>query len=314
MNILVLGIDDISFLFRNTYMAFKKEYNSTTFFNVKKYKKISKHISKNIEFFLFRKHLFSTNPQLIFIVAPYYIKKEYFEIINEYKIKHDCLVYGWVGDKFLENDYTNFVSSSLDKKFITDTYFKKLYKNNSDVVYLPLCTNPDIFKSKNYSKKYFSTFIGTGTPYRENMITKVNFQLNVFGNAWERLQKKYDNKNLNISTKKTNIKQTAKIYNLSETVLNLTNETNVVNGLNQRTFDPFLCNALVLQEDCKDLEYCFEPDKEILVFNTIDELNDKVKYISSNRKEYFNILDKGRKRVLLEHTFENRVKKIMGEI
>lgn len=314
MKVLVLGIADFSFLFQNTYTTFKEKFKDTTFFNVKKYKKISKHISKNIETFFFRKHLYSKKPDLIFIVAPYYIKKEYYEIINEFKINNDCLVFGWIGDKFEDNDFSRMITKSLDKKFITDSYFNNLYKDN-DVIYLPLCTSPKIFTIDNNQKKeIFSSFVASKTPYRENFIKEINFALNVYGTGWERLSRETKNNCLNISPKKTTIHKTANIYKNSKSVLNLTNEFNVVYGLNQRSFDPYLTNTIVLQENCKDLELCFEPNKEIIVFENIEDLKEKVNHYLIDSNEYLKILDNGKKRVLSEHTYQNRIDKILKEI
>jgi len=314
MRVLVLGIADFSFLFQNTYTTFKEKFKDTTFFNVKKYKKISKHISKSVETFFFRKHLYSKKPDLIFIVAPYYIKEEYYKIINEFKTNNDCLVFGWIGDKFEDNDLNRFITNTLDKKFITDSYFNNLYKDD-DVIYLPLCTSPKIFNiNKNQKKEVFSSFVASRTPYRENFISEINFYLNVYGTGWERLSIESNNNYLNVSPKKTTIYKTANIYKKSKSVLNLTNEFNVIDGLNQRSFDPYLTNTIVLQEDCKDLELCFEPNKEIIVFENIEDLKDKVNYFLVNSKEYLKVLDKGKKRVLCNHTYQNRIEKVLKEI
>lgn len=54
--------------------------------------------------------------------------------------------------------------------------------------------------------------------------------------------------------------------------LNVRNEFHVIGGLNQRTFEPMASGTPVLNDDMADLERCFEPGKEILVYRNLDEL------------------------------------------
>jgi spore maturation protein CgeB len=56
-------------------------------------------------------------------------------------------------------------------------------------------------------------------------------------------------------------------------VLNVRNEANVEHGLNQRSFEPLACGAVVLNDDLADLPLCFEPGREILVYRDAEELN-----------------------------------------
>lgn len=315
MKVLVLGIADFSYLAQNTYLTLKKKFPKTEFYNAKKYRRLTKYIYKSFDTKMFNEKLYLSNPDLIVIVAPYFLKKEYFEIIKEFKDSRNCIVVGWVGDKFEFNKTNSFITSILDKKFITDSYFYDLYKNDDNIIYLPLCTSKDIFyRNDSIKKDNFSVFVAANTPYRQSQVEKVEFPLNIYGSGWKKLKKNNRNENLTINAKRLTIFDVSKQYNKSKTVLNLTNENNLVNGLNQRSFDPFLCDSLVFQEDCKDLELSFEPEKEIVVFKTIEELSEKIKRLSKDKELFKSILESGRKKVFTEHTFENRIQKIIKEI
>lgn len=313
MKVLVLGISDFSYLAQNTYKAFKNKYTNVKFFNVKKYKKATKYINKNLDIYFFRNNIKQFKPNLIFIVAPYFIKKEYFEVIEEFKNENKYQVFGWIGDLFNHSDTNNYISNTIDKKFITDSHFKTLYQNNDNVSYLPLATEPSLFINTNRSKKFFSMFVASSTKYRSELVSKVEFPLTIYGTGWENLKKTNDNINLDINDKKIDFKKTLKLYTESKSVLNLKNEMNVVNGLNQRTFDPYISDTLVFQDYSKDLELCFDLDKEIIIFNDILELNEKVNRFKKDTTHFDRILENGKKRVLSEHTFAHRIETIMKD-
>jgi spore maturation protein CgeB len=63
------------------------------------------------------------------------------------------------------------------------------------------------------------------------------------------------------------------LYRGHAAALNMRNEQHVLGGLNQRNFDPFLCGAAVATDPQPDLERCFEPGREVLVWHEPAEID-----------------------------------------
>jgi spore maturation protein CgeB len=97
------------------------------------------------------------------------------------------------------------------------------------------------------------------------------------------------------------------LYRSHRAVLNIRNESNVLLGLNQRHFDPYLAATPVVSDDQADVVECFEPGAEMLVYRDADGLNEI--YARLRREPGFAraIGEKGRRRVLHEHTYQQRL-------
>ena len=97
-------------------------------------------------------------------------------------------------------------------------------------------------------------------------------------------------------------------------MLNVRNEANVEHGLNQRSFEPLACGAVVLNDDLPDLPLCFEPGREILVYQDREELNALAARVRREPAFGSRIAEAGRRRVLAEHTYSHRVQTILKDL
>ena len=97
------------------------------------------------------------------------------------------------------------------------------------------------------------------------------------------------------------------IYRSATAALNVRNEHNVLNGLNQRHFDPYLAATPVVSDDLADLNRCFDPGTEVLVYHDPGELNDLYARLRRDPGFATAIGAQGRRRVLAEHTYAHRL-------
>jgi spore maturation protein CgeB len=74
------------------------------------------------------------------------------------------------------------------------------------------------------------------------------------------------------------------------------------------------CRAFQLCTPAPCVEDYFIPDKEIVIANDMNELVDKARYYLTHDKEREEIAEAGYQRCLREHTWENRMSKILGEL
>jgi spore maturation protein CgeB len=103
----------------------------------------------------------------------------------------------------------------------------------------------------------------------------------------------------------------AAIYVAHAASLNIRNAANVVAGLNQRSFDPYLFGAAVVSDDQPDLARCFEPGVETLVFRSIPELDALHAKLKRDPAWAAGIAAKGLARIQAEHTFAHRLRTLM---
>ena len=62
------------------------------------------------------------------------------------------------------------------------------------------------------------------------------------------------------------------------------------------------------------IEECFEPNKELFVFKNVEDLLEHVDRARSYPKEVALVRAAGAKRALAEHTYEHRLKTMLGMI
>jgi spore maturation protein CgeB len=86
------------------------------------------------------------------------------------------------------------------------------------------------------------------------------------------------------------------------------------NSLNCRAFEIAGAGGLQILEYRPAVNDCFEPGKELLVFNTFEELLEIINKIKIDKSFAETIRSNGYKRALGEHTYEHRLNKILKDI
>lgn len=85
-------------------------------------------------------------------------------------------------------------------------------------------------------------------------------------------------------------------------------------SLNCRAFEIAGAGGLQALEYRKAVEDCFEPEKELLVFRTYEELRDHILRARRTPSEMINIREAGARRALADHTYLHRLKVILGNL
>lgn len=73
-------------------------------------------------------------------------------------------------------------------------------------------------------------------------------------------------------------------------------------------------HSVLVSEPFPNIEEYFEPDKEFVIFETVDEAIDKIKYLESNPNEYSKIYEASKKRILNSNTVFHQWDKAMKVI
>ncbi|MEO8231503.1 MAG: glycosyltransferase [Ignavibacteriota bacterium] len=211
------------------------------------------------------------------------------------------------------------------------TYQKYLYDNITNVIYSPFGFNPDIYKKLDIEKCYDVSFVGNYSPFRRwviDSLRKNRINVNVFGRNWGNYGKWVTQEDV------------VKIFNQSKINLNLSNATyydlkfllhsafsikdmkelmllkknkEQVKG---RHFEINACGGFQLSYFVPGLNLIYEIDKEIAVFESIDNLEDEIKFFLKNNLLRNSISDAGYKRSVTDHSaiqyLNNLIKKVLG--
>jgi len=265
-----------------------------------------------------------TDPSFVFIVKG---ETVFPETLNHLKntLNVPCYSYQWDDPFYLtgeqkgadERRRTNFTKCMhyYDHIFVFDDHYVKEIKKKgiSNVSYLPLATDEEVYKRKEvteaerYKFGYDVCFVGAPVTNRLEVFNSLHdFHVGVFGENWERHHHKM---NGNYFRGKASGEKVLKLYASSEIVLNIHHPQSIY-GLNTRTFDIPSCGAFEIVDYKEGLEELFNIGEDIVCYRDIDELKDLVSYFLAHPEERRRIAERGCVRARTEHTWYQRVKKI----
>ena len=249
-------------------------------------------------------------PDIIFFTHAFWsIPETLYVALNDVKLKP--ITVGWVGDKFTKNE--SFRAASLDLLYFTDSSFirdAEQFGFKDNFSYLPLAVNPRLFYPVTKSKKRRLLFIANCTENRAAIVSKIKTPIVIHGKGWERMSTPTPH---TINNKLIPFQKIPDQYNSYFSVLNIVNEDNLNDGINQRTFEPLACKTAVITDRVNDLDNCLEPDKEIFVYDGIDDLNRLYDQIINNNDLVASVAEHGYRRVISEHTFRHRIEKVIND-
>ena len=213
---------------------------------------------------------------------------------------------GWVGDLCSAADRP--AAELFDGVAYTDSGLLALHGElgfPSRAVFLPHAVNvAPAGKARGTEPRRGSmVFVANPTPHRLALVGEVRTPLTLYGPGWQQLPPTVHQ----IDPRRVGQVELAAIYRSHLAVLNIRNERNALDGLNQRHFEPYLAATPVVTDDQPDLPRCFEPGQEILVYRNSDELNDIYTGLQRDPDRAAAIGEAGRRRVLAQHTFGQRL-------
>lgn len=100
------------------------------------------------------------------------------------------------------------------------------------------------------------------------------------------------------------------VYQLADINLNTTSPQ-MKHAVNQRVFDVPISDAFVLTDNQPALHECFDVGKEIICYNSIDELKELYRFYIRNPKARRKVIDAGRKRIQEEHLYIHRLQQMI---
>jgi len=207
--------------------------------------------------------------------------------------------------------------------------------------------NPNIYKPVNSSHEYGVTFVGSANGIRKKNVEelrKLGIKVDCWGSGWEggrasqeKMTEIFTNSKINlnfaqVSTSardfKTLLKAFAKIF-----LRRGTNDTyhffpssiilrnlfrfslpKVGPQIKGRNFEVPACGGFILTQDAENLSDYYVFGEEIVVFDTIDEAAEKIRYYLRSGEERKAIAKAGYNRTTAEHTWEKRFEDIFRTV
>lgn len=243
-------------------------------------------------------------PDLIVAVGAYHVPAPVLERLAGLPGRPPLV--GWVGDLFCPEAAR--LAALFDTVAYTDSGLVALHERlgfAAPAKFLPHAINPyaatpDLGSA---ARRDRLVFVANPTRHRRQIVARISSPIALYGRGWTRLSK-VDHQ---IVARRVPPGELQGLYGRHLAALNIRNEHNVVCGLNQRNFDPYLTWTPVVTDDQGDLARCFEPGREVLVYRDVSELNDIHARLRREPGYAADIGRAGRARVLEHHTYGRRL-------
>jgi spore maturation protein CgeB len=249
-------------------------------------------------------------PDLVVFVGIFFIPIQLVQVCKE----NQLITAGWAGDAFgeLQSSYSDF----LDFLYVSDSALLSIankigFKN---VELLQFGYNPQLHYDYNKTRTNYINFIGSYTKQRDEIFSYLkDYNLRIEGVNWDKLVSS-SNKWI-VNNQKLDQKKVVDIYNSTIATLNVAQKDNVINMVNMRTFEAIASGSCMLNDYVKDIELCFEPNKEILVYKNKDELLELAHKILNDKDYARNIAKNGINRIQKDgYSYKHRTKTMIDSI
>lgn len=259
----------------------------------------------------FERVLARFRPELVLVAGVFGVPPDYYRLL--YAQARRPVIAGLVGDRFPATDSRE-RADRCGRLYYTDTRFFRDAEAAGFTTggrYLPLAADPELFRPARVARQPEVLFVASRTAFRETVVRGLEAPARIVGTDWSDLAQEGFHR---VRNRKIGRARLVRLYQRHVAVLNARNEANVEHGLNQRSFEPPACGAVVLNDDLVDLPRCFEPGREILVYRNADELNALIARLRREPEFASRVAAAGRRRVLAEHTYTHRITTILNDL
>lgn len=225
-------------------------------------------------------------------------------------------IIGWICDRITA--FPTDCKPSLNGLYYFDSSDKICIKNAyadrpARINYLPLAASPKRFHYQHTQASDIKpklVFVGHCSPTRRTEIEAyraIGGEIEVYGPKSKGLCARGNNRSFNYT-------EQAALYRTHTACFNPLQIRNTLDGLNLRTFEVPLAGGLgCYSRQAKDLTTCFEPGREILAYDSLEDLKEQIHELRRDPERMLQMRAAGRDRVLREHTFIHRAQKIIHD-
>lgn len=245
-------------------------------------------------------------PGLVLGIGPFHwFPPEIFQMLRAVPNRPPLIA--WVGDTF--GAEAGPVADLFDLVAYTDSGMQALhhqYGFSSPSAFIPLAAERSAAQRGGLSGVRIPrlAFVASASPHRRTLLSRVPEPVALFGTDWRDgtglIQHPRDGRRIGAT-------ELIDIYREYTGVLNIRHEKNVINGLNQRHFAPYIEATPVITDPQQDVESCFDPGTEMLVYRDAEELTALLCELRTNATRARTVGLAGQRRVLAQHTYGHRL-------
>ena len=210
----------------------------------------------------------------------------------------------WIGDLFGPDMAAT--AALFDIVAYTDTGMLARHKEfgfSSVGAFLPLAATRGATAS-GVARNNRLAFVASATAHRRALLAEVAEPIALFGPDWPKAPELAHHFR---DGRKIGGAELARIYASHLGALNIRHEHNVINGLNQRHFAPYIVGTPVIADAQGDIERCFDPGREAFIYRDACELNALQAELRADPERARQVGLDGQRRVLAAHTYTHRI-------
>ncbi|RSN74929.1 MAG: hypothetical protein DSO07_12680 [Thermoproteota archaeon] len=256
-------------------------------------------------------------PDLVLSIKGEAVKPETIEWIKDKLGAKTALWYP--DDPRFFNSLVKYIAPSYDHVFTASEKAISMYKEIGceKVHFLPFACEPTVHKKlsssgkRSISNNLDVVFVGTYTQRRSGLIKaleEAGIKVEVYGPYW-RYFKGSNNVHDGVYGP-----EMVKVFNSAEVVLNIHMKDDLPYKVNMRTFEAAGCGSFLLTDKSYGLEKMFICGSELACYEDENELIELAKYYLEHKDERTKIGGRGKERAYREHTYEERVKRLLNVI
>ncbi len=259
----------------------------------------------------FERVLLRFDPAVVIVIQG----KPVFSILKFRKLNIHFI--GWWIEPSDREDEILKISQGFDDYF---SYSKKtveiLASRGVRAGYMQHAFNPKVFFPQRNEKIYDLVFVGTWSPWRDEVLKKVfalTTNIRLFGPRWASrstisksvLMGAYGGEYLSESAVND-------LYSQANIVLNASRAP-MSSGLNLRFFEVLATETLLLSDLAPEIDSHFQPGRDLVVFNSLDDLGVKVTHLLANPELREQIAKSGYRIVHTGHTYSSLASRLIDQ-
>lgn len=256
----------------------------------------------------------------ILVIKGSYITRETLEYLK----KKGCTLIMWMMDSVYRESQSMDTLELYDYRFMFEkTDIKKLQEaKNIDSYFLPLCYDNFVYDVKDIKRNVDISFVGSFANYEhrvvlfERIIEEFKeYNIEIYGKYLmpskpERYIKYYlKGYNKYFKNRFLSPKEVSNLYSRSKVCINIHNKQSK-EGCNPRFFEIIGTKSFELVDNIEYIKRNF--DEYTCIYESTDDLINKIRYYLDNEKERAEIINKGYEYISKNHTFINRIEEIIS--
>jgi len=252
------------------------------------------------------------------------------KVDNDLRIKTINYFSDLIEDNHSGNYWQEYYKYLTEPDNYTFYWDKELYEQKKSEIknlfYQPHFVNTEVYKNFNANPQFDIMFAGrSDTDFRLTTLLDLMATFEDKKFVWFAIEKHYEDAKKRAKTQKeirlleknyrgfiSTEKDMAEAINNAKVFFNFNAQG--ISSLNYRTFQVMACERVLLTDERKEAYSLFVPDKNIVVYKSLDELKEKIKIYLADKLLYKNLATEARKAILINHSAKNCVKSMLEKI